>query len=118
MLNIFRRAIRTGVVTTGYPDTPEPAPPAYRGQVHLHLAACTGDAACARVCPSAAISVEHSPVGGWTWTLDDRRCVFCGLCSEACPTGALSLSNEYELAARKPEDLLTRVTFRAGGTAR
>ena len=26
------------------------------------------------------------------------RCIFCGLCIEACPTRALTMTNEYELA--------------------
>lgn len=114
MLNIFRRSLRTGIVTTEYPHAPEPAPPAYRGQVQLHVAACTGDGACARVCPSGAISVERA-ADGWTWTLDNGRCVFCGLCADACPAQAITLTAEYELAVRTPDDLLTRVTYRPKG---
>jgi formate hydrogenlyase subunit 6/NADH:ubiquinone oxidoreductase subunit I len=110
MLTIFRRSLRTGLVTTAYPDVPEAAPPAYQGQVMLDTARCTGDGACARVCPSAAIVVQPT-VDGWVWELDDARCVFCGLCAEACPAGALSMSNEFELAVRDRAELVTRVTF-------
>jgi len=110
VLNIFRRSLRTGIVSTTYPETPELAPPSYRGQVRLRPDRCTGDAACAKVCPSGAISIEHAN-GGWTWELNDARCVFCGLCAEVCPTTAIELSNEFELAVRNPNDLVTRVTF-------
>lgn len=111
MLSIFRRSLETGVVTTAYPDVPEAAPIAYRGQVVLELARCTGDGACATVCPSQAITLTVGDVGDWTWKLDDARCVFCGLCQDACPEQALRLSNEYELAVRHADDLITRVTF-------
>lgn len=49
---------------------------------------------------------------GW---LDDGRCVFCGLCAEACPTDALRLSNKFELAVRDRADLVATVRF--GGEA-
>ena len=111
MLENLRRSRRTGIVTTRYPDRPEPAPAAYRGQVLLRPDRCTGDGACARVCPSLAIVVECSDDGGWRWELDDARCVFCGLCAEVCPTAALALSNEFELAVRDDAELVTRVTF-------
>ncbi len=114
MLKIFRQSSRTGIVTTTYPDVAEPAPPAYRGQVLLQTNRCTGDGACARVCPSQAIRVEGKLDGGWSWELDDARCVFCGLCAEACPTGAILISNEFELAVRDRADLTTKVTFGAG----
>jgi formate hydrogenlyase subunit 6/NADH:ubiquinone oxidoreductase subunit I len=110
-LELLRRSLRTGVVTTRYPAVPDPAPPAYRGQVLLRPDRCSGDGACARVCPSAAIAVERSDGGGWRWELDDARCVLCGLCAEACPTAAIALSNDFELAVRDPADLVTRVTF-------
>ncbi|MGH2560394.1 MAG: 4Fe-4S dicluster domain-containing protein [Thermomicrobiales bacterium] len=99
-------------MTTAYPTQPEQAPEAYRGQVTLQPDRCTGDGACARVCPSAAITVTPDAAGGWVWELTDARCVFCGLCAEVCPAAAISLSPEYELAVKDPRDLETRVTFR------
>jgi NADH-quinone oxidoreductase subunit I len=34
------------------------------------------------------------------------RCIFCGLCIEACPTRALTMGNEYELADDSREKLI------------
>ena len=110
MLRLLQRSLRGGVVTGAYPDAPEAAPPAFRGQVLLRTDRCTGDGACARVCPSGAITVVRTE-SGWTWELTDARCVFCGLCQDACPTRAIELSNEYELSVRDASDLLTRVSF-------
>lgn len=111
-MSVLRRiAGGAGVVTTSYPDVEEPAPLAYRGQVLLRTDLCSGDGACARVCPSAAIVVERTPSDGWRWELDDGRCVFCGLCAEVCPTEAIALSNDFELAVHNRADLVVRATF-------
>jgi formate hydrogenlyase subunit 6/NADH:ubiquinone oxidoreductase subunit I len=110
VLNIFRRSYKTGIVTKTYPENPEPAPPAYRGQVLLHPKRCTGNGDCAKVCPSSAITVERTH-SGWVWKLNDARCVFCGLCAEACKSSAVELSTDYELAVKEPADLVTRVEF-------
>ena len=112
-MNVFRRGARIGVVTTTYPDVPEPAPSAFRGQIQLRTDRCIGDGACAGVCPSEAIAVIRTPDEGWTWELDDARCVFCGLCADICPTGAILVSNEFELSVRLRTDLVTRATFGA-----
>lgn len=110
-MNVFRRGVRAGLVTTTYPDIAEQAPLAFRGQVQLLADRCVGDGACARVCPSEAITVTGTPETRWTWELDDGRCVFCGLCAEACPTAAIVLSNEFELSVRDRHDLVVRATF-------
>lgn len=110
MVNVFQRSLKTGIVTKGYPGVPEPAPALFRGQVQIDPDACMGDEACARVCPAEAIMVERRD-DGWTWSLTDARCVFCGLCAEVCDRGAIRMSNEFELATLRPIDLTTVVHF-------
>ena len=39
------------------------------------------------------------------------RCIFCGRCEEVCPTAAIKLSQEYELAVWKKEDFLQQSRF-------
>ncbi len=34
------------------------------------------------------------------------RCIFCGLCGEACPTNAIQLTPDYELAEYSRQDLV------------
>ena len=33
------------------------------------------------------------------YEINELRCIFCGYCEEACPVGAIVLSNEYEFCA-------------------
>jgi NADH-quinone oxidoreductase subunit I len=62
-----------------------------------------------RACPADAIYVEgadntdeerFSPGEryGRVYQINYLRCIFCGLCIEACPTRALTMTNFYELA--------------------
>jgi NADH-quinone oxidoreductase subunit I len=37
------------------------------------------------------------------FTYDTSRCMFCGLCEDACPTDALELTQDYELASYSRE---------------
>jgi NADH-quinone oxidoreductase subunit I len=43
---------------------------------------------------------------GKVYQINYLRCVFCGLCIEACPTRALTMTNEYELADDSREKLI------------
>ena len=60
-----------------------------------------------RVRDGVAVAIEmqvvplnrpHNKKNIWP-AVDFGRCVFCGLCVDACPFDALVMSNEYELAA-------------------
>jgi NADH-quinone oxidoreductase subunit I len=38
--------------------------------------------------------------------MDMTRCLFCGLCVQACPVDALAMTREYEWAVYDKRDLL------------
>ena len=43
---------------------------------------------------------------GRVYQINYLRCILCGLCIEACPTRALTMTNEYELADDNRESLI------------
>ena len=62
-------------------------------------------------CPqSCQACVEACPTGALTWTdqprIDLGKCLFCTDCADACPQGAITYSGDYRLAARHRQDLV------------
>jgi NADH-quinone oxidoreductase subunit I len=43
---------------------------------------------------------------GAVYQINYLRCILCGLCVEACPTRALTMTNEYEIADDNRESLI------------
>ena len=43
---------------------------------------------------------------GHVYQINYLRCILCGLCIEACPTRALTMTNEYEIADDSRENLI------------
>jgi hydrogenase-4 component H len=46
-----------------------------------------------------------------TWSIFYGRCIFCGRCEEVCPTGAIQLSPEFELAVMNKADLFEQADY-------
>lgn len=110
MFKIIQQTIRTGIVTTTYPETPADIPPSFRGKPVFEFERWQDARPAAEVCPTQAISVrddgDHRTV-----TVDYGRCVFCGLCAEAGSDQAVRITREFELATRDRGHLILTADY-------
>ncbi|MBI3045028.1 MAG: NADH-quinone oxidoreductase subunit NuoB [Betaproteobacteria bacterium] len=105
MLRILINALRTGVVTTRYPAEPSVPPDRFRGAPVLRPGSRLPLPA---VCPTGALT-ERFDAGARRVALDLARCVFCGRCAEDPWAGAVAMGRDFELAARRRDDMRIQV---------
>jgi Ni,Fe-hydrogenase III small subunit/formate hydrogenlyase subunit 6/NADH:ubiquinone oxidoreductase subunit I len=98
MLQILRKSLATGIVTTSYPETPAEVSSRARGKPEIDFAKWHDARSAAAICPTGAIELEESQ-GTRAATLDLGKCIFCGLCAEV--DGAIRMTNQCELAVRE-----------------
>jgi NADH-quinone oxidoreductase subunit I len=53
----------------------------------------------------SAEAVDGRRYAEW-FRINFSRCIFCGLCAEACPTLALQMTADFELSRRDVQELL------------
>ncbi|MCI0845537.1 MAG: NADH-quinone oxidoreductase subunit I [Chloroflexi bacterium] len=93
--------------TVQYPEERVKQHPRFRGEEFVwYEERCTGCASCAKFCPLGIIKIvtspsETAPLQGDKYRLevfdiDISRCMFCGLCVEACPYDALFMGSGFE----------------------
>jgi glutamate synthase (NADPH) small chain len=108
--SVWKRAFEKPY-TIAKPLDQRPGAPRYRGFHINDLDKCIGCGTCEAICQNDAIDVV--PAEGQTVShgdsglrpmVDYGRCCWCALCVDACPTGSLGMSNEYQWVATDPED--------------
>ena len=107
--------MKTGVVTTSYPQTPPEVSSRARGKPQIDWATWKDARPAAAICPTGAISYQDAN-GERVARLDLGECIFCGLCAEA--DLAIRMTNVCELAVTQRARLTTsaRYKLRPDGT--
>lgn len=110
--NVFRKR-----VTLEYPEVKRPVIERLRGKLAFKYDKegnwpCNGCGICQRVCPCKdLIKIDRSKDESGKvvidkFEVDTGHCIFCGNCVENCPTDALMLTKEYELATTDKSELI------------
>ncbi len=106
------------VYTEQYPLERPQIAERYRGLPRLNVNSDTGETMCiacdlcALACPEHLIVVKsvRNPQTKrkelTSWTVDVSRCMFCGLCEEACSTDCLELTQDFEMARYSREGMI------------
>ena len=108
-------------MTTQYPDrmgvpVQQTIPARYRGFLEVDMDICTACQACERACPIQVINIDILKGDGKTtpklrmerFDIDIGKCMYCGLCVEPCPTGAIQHTREFEGATMSFHNLTLR----------
>jgi NADH-quinone oxidoreductase subunit I len=103
--HLFRRPF-----TIQYPEEIRPVPVNARTNLLWFEERCTGCSTCAQACPDGCILVQTSPredgsLNVERYEIDMRLCMYCGLCTEACPYEAIQAGGPLNDAAYDFESL-------------
>ncbi len=96
-------------VTVQYPEQVRPIPRNARTNLVWFEERCTGCSTCAQACPDGCILVATSPAEDGSlhidrYEIDFRICMYCGLCTEACPYEAIQAGGTWkDVTATFPE---------------
>ena len=106
--------------TVQYPEERLKQHPRFRGEEFVwYEERCTGCASCAKYCPLGIIEIVTSPsetavAEGDKYRLEVfdiaiNRCMFCGLCVEACPYDALFMGSGFEQGRYSRKDMVITI---------
>ena len=121
-MGITFRHLFTPAVTQQYPNEKWKLPSGYRGMLFNDVDDCIVCNQCADICPAECILIEGTradkteDLGATSdgtkkriklsrFDIELNHCLWCGLCTEVCPTECLVMTEEYEFSTFQREGL-------------
>jgi NADH-quinone oxidoreductase subunit I len=109
-LSVTLRHLVRKPYTVQYPEETRPIPVDARTNLLWFEERCTGCSTCAQSCPDGCILVQTSPREDGSlnvdrYEIDFRLCMYCGLCTEACPYEAIQPGGPIDDATYDSDDL-------------
>jgi Ni,Fe-hydrogenase III small subunit/formate hydrogenlyase subunit 6/NADH:ubiquinone oxidoreductase subunit I len=109
MFKILQKTLRTGIVTSAYPQGGAKLSGNYRGMPEFDFAAWRDARPAAEACPAGAITVSDSG-DKRSVAVDYGRCVFCVECA-AASDGAVKTTQKFELALADRDALVVTAEY-------
>ena len=103
-LDLILGPFRSPVVTCGYPPVADIPDRGLRGTPVIDPEHIADAAVLEPVCPTSAIIADRGGKAARV-QLDYGKCIFCGTCVDESANGAITATQDFELAARRREDL-------------
>ena len=129
MAATMKHLLRYKPITLQYPHEKRVLPDNYRGMLALlryddGTEKCVGCDLCEAACPSRVIRVVSAEVPGEPtkryskeYYMDMTRCLFCGMCVDACPVDALGMTGRIGAAWSKDNAKAQEWHIKAGDRA-
>ena len=112
---VFKHAFHKRV-TVQYPEEKPIIPPRWRGRIILTrdpdgAERCVAGYLCSAACPVDCIALQATEDESGRryaafFRINFSRCIFCGMCEEACPTYAIQLTPDFEMCEYNRQNLV------------
>ncbi len=115
----LRYWVKEPAITVEYPDrlgagktVDDIVADRYRGFLKVALDKCIGCMQCSRACPLSCIRINIEKIEErrmfTRFDVNQAKCMYCGLCVEECPSGALIFTKRFEGACQDVRELRMR----------
>lgn len=99
IMKVLFRNLLEGPSTDPFPAGETFTPERLRGKAVIDPELCVGCGVCKKVCAGGAIDIRpKEDNSGYTITVWRNSCCLCASCRHFCPTGAMSITNDWHHA--------------------